>query len=248
LLVAELEKGCRDSYNFYAIIQCMSLDDLKIEYRISPRRKSIGIMVTEEARVVVTIPRGTSRENLQRALEKHEAWIARKVAERRAAWGRLKAGEAYLLGKAFRLAVLHGAAGAINLNGEEIRVPLPDGDDLWSRLAAWYAVQALALLGERVKHFGSSMNLMPGPMELRSWKRRWGECHPDGTLKFNWRLILCPPDVIDYVVVHELAHLKVPGHNPRFWAQVARVLPDYAGRRRWLNRYGAPFLLWRVGS
>ena len=126
----------------------MPLDDLKIEYRISPRRKSIGIMVTEEGRVVVTIPRGTSSENLQRALEKHEAWIARKVAERRAAWGRLKAGEAYLLGKAFRLAVLHGAAGAINLNGEEIRLPLPDGDDLWSRLAAWYAERALALLDE----------------------------------------------------------------------------------------------------
>ena len=51
----------------------------------------------------------------------------------------------------------------------------------------------------------------------KGWKRRWGECHPDGTLKFNWRLIMCPPAVIDYVVVHELAHLKVPGHNPRFW-------------------------------
>ena len=83
-------------------------------------------------------------------------------------------------------------------------------------------------------------------MELKGWKRRWGECHPDGTLKFNWRLILCPPVVIDYVVVHELAHLKVAGHNPRFWGQVAKVLPDYAARRRWLNREGAPFLLWRA--
>ena len=94
-------------------------------------------------------------------------------------------------------------------------------------------------------HFAASMGLTPGPVELKGWKRRWGECHPDGTLKFNWRLIMCPAAVIDYVVVHELAHLKVPGHNPRFWGQVARVLPDYAVRRRWLNREGAPFLLWR---
>ena len=82
-------------------------------------------------------------------------------------------------------------------------------------------------------------------MELKDWKRRWGECHPDGTLKFNWRLIMLPPEVIDYVVVHELAHLKVPGHNPRFWGQVATLLPDYASRRRWLNRAGAPFLRWQ---
>jgi predicted metal-dependent hydrolase len=219
-----------------------------IEYKISPRRKSIGIMVTAEGRVVVTMPRGTSRENLQRALDKHEAWMARKVAERRAALSRLKDGEAYLIGKAFRLVVLHGAAGAVSLNGEEIRVPLPEGDDLWSRLVGWYAQRAFTLLQDRVKHFGSTMDLAPGPMELKSWKRRWGECHPDGTLKFNWRLILCPPEVIDYVVVHELAHLKVPGHNPRFWAQVARVLSGYATHRRWLNRYGTPFLLWRAGS
>ncbi len=101
-------------------------------------------------------------------------------------------------------------------------------------------------LQERVSHFGARMGLTPGPVALKEWKRRWGECHPDGTLKFNWRLIMCPPAVIDYVVVHELAHLKVPGHNPRFWGQVAKVLPDYAARRRWLNREGAPFLLWRA--
>ena len=57
---------------------------------------------------------------------------------------------------------------------------------------------------------------------------------------------MCPPAVIDYVVVHELAHLKVAGHNPRFWGQVAKVLPDYAARRRWRNREGSPFLLWRA--
>ena len=225
-----------------------NLHEIDIEYRLSPRRKSIGIMVTAEGRVVVTMPRGTSKENLARALEKHEAWILRKVAERRAALSRLKDGEAFFLGKAFRLAVLPSAKGAINLNGPEIRVPLPQGDDLWSRLVGWYAQRAFSLLAERVQHFSGSMNLTPGPVQLKSWKRRWGECHPDGTLKFNWRLILCPPEVIDYVVVHELAHLKVPGHNPRFWAQVAQVLPDYASRRQWLNRYGTPFLLWRAGS
>ena len=204
-----------------------NLKTLDIEYRVSPRRRSIGIMVTTEGKVVVTLPRGATQESLALALEKHRAWIEAKVAERQAAWGQIKAGEAYFLGEAFRLTVLKGATGTVTLNGPEIRVPLPKGADLWSRLVAWYAERAYTRLQARVAHFAAAMGLSPGPVELKGWKRRWGECHPDGTLKFNWRLILCPPAVIDYVVVHELAHLKVAGHNPRFWGQVAKVLPDY---------------------
>ncbi len=192
----------------------MEFEDLDIEYRLSPRRQSIGIMVTTEGKVVVTLPRGASRDSLARALEKHRAWIEAKVAERQAAWGQIKAGEAYFLGEAFQLTVLRGAMGAITLNGPEMRVPLPAGADLWSRLVAWYAERAFTRLQARVAHFAASMGLSPGPVELKGWRRRWGECHPDGTLKFNWRLIMCPAAVIDYVVVHELAHLKVAGAQP----------------------------------
>ncbi|OGR29675.1 MAG: hypothetical protein A2139_10535 [Desulfobacca sp. RBG_16_60_12] len=222
----------------------MKLADLDIEYRVSPRRKSIGLMVTTEGKVVVTLPRGASQASLARALEKHGAWIERRVAERQAAWGRLKEGEAHFLGQPYRLTAVGGTPGAVSLDGGEIRVALDAGADLWAQLTAWYREEAFRLLRERVSHWGAKMGLAPGPVALKEWKRRWGECHPDGQLRFNWRLILCPPAVIDYVVVHELAHLLVAGHNPRFWGQVAKVLPDYAARRRWLNREGAPFLLW----
>ena len=87
----------------------MEFSDLDIEYRLSPRRKSIGIMVTTEGKVVVTLPRGASKESLAQAFTKHRAWIEAKVAERQAAWGQLKEGEAYFLGEAFRLTVLRGA-------------------------------------------------------------------------------------------------------------------------------------------
>jgi predicted metal-dependent hydrolase len=218
---------------------------LDIEYRRSSRRKSIGIQVTTEGKVVVTLPRGASRESLARALEKHRSWIERRVAERQAAWEQLKEGEAFFLGQPYRLTKSGETTGAVSLNGKDLRVPRLGGADLWPRLQSWYREQALRLLQERVAHFAAQMGLEPGPVALKEWKRRWGECHPDGALKFNWRLILCPPAVIDYVVVHELAHLLVAGHNPRFWGRVAKVLPDYAARRRWLNRTGAPFLLWQ---
>ena len=160
----------------------VDLNDLDIEYRVSPRRRSIGIMVTTEGKVVVTLPRGASRESLARALEKHRAWIEAKVAERQAAWGQIKAGEAYFLGEAFRLTVLRGATGAVTLNGPEIRVPAADrGRSLAPvgrlvRRAGLYAASGPG--GPFCRLYGS----FPGPVELKGWKRRWGECHPDGTL------------------------------------------------------------------
>ena len=101
------------------------LNGLDIEYRVSPRRKSIGIMVTTEGKVVVTLPRGASKESLAQALTQHRAWIEAKVAERQAAWGRLKEGEAYFLGQAVPAHRGAGGPGAVSLNGDEIRVPLP---------------------------------------------------------------------------------------------------------------------------
>lgn len=77
---------------------------------------------------------------------------------------------------------------------------------------------------------------------LSAWVTPLDQAH----LRFNWRLIMLPPEIIDYVVVHELAHLLAPGHNPRFWNVVAAVLPNWQKRRQWLNRYGSPFLLWQA--
>ena len=134
------------------------------------------------------------------------------------------------------------------LKDGEIRVRPGADASLWPQLRAWLSRRAEGLINERVAHYAPPMGLKVRPGEMREWRRRWGECHPDGHLRFNWRLIMLPPSIIDYVVVHELAHLLAPGHNPRFWGVVAAVLPDYQARRQWLNRYGSPFLLWEPGK
>jgi predicted metal-dependent hydrolase len=222
-------------------------DDLEIEYKFSRRRKHIGLMVTAVGKLVVTSPAGTSRDTIARALDHHRAWIARKTAARQAAWEPLKDGVAFFLGKPYRLRAVRAAAAPVELGREEMRVALAAAaQDPWKVLKSWYRLQAESLIRARVDYYGAQMRLTVGPVEMREWKRRWGECHPDGKLRFNWRLVMLPPEVVDYVVVHELAHLKVPGHNPRFWREVAAVLPDYAGRRQWLDHAGTPFLLWQA--
>lgn len=226
----------------------MQVDGLELILKWSRSRRTIGLTVTTEGKLVVSAPRGTSRESIAQALEKHRPWIEGKIAERKEAWRRLPAGAVFFLGQPYPLKVTPGAPASVNLELGGVRLRLPgEIAGLWPLLQDWYQREAESLIRARVDHYAARLDVAVGQLEVRHWQRRWGECRPHqgGILRFNWRLILLPPEVLDYVVVHELVHLKVSGHNSRFWRQVVQVLPDYAARRRWLNRWGAPFLLWQ---
>ena len=82
------------------------------------------------------------------------------------------------------------------------------------------------------------MGVTYGRISIRSAKTRWGSCSSEGDLNFHWKLVLMPPEVLDYVVVHELAHRKEMNHSRKFWAEVKNVLPDYEKRRKWLKEFG----------
>jgi predicted metal-dependent hydrolase len=224
----------------------INLEDLEIEYRFSPRRKSIGLMVTAEGKLVITAPQGTPGSKISQAIAHHRGWIEQKASERQAAWARLEEGTVFFLGRPYRLSPAQNGRDPVVLKDGEIRVRPGANGSLWPPLRTLLIRRAEALINERLAHYAPPMGLKTRPGEMREWRRRWGECHPDGHLRFNWRLIMLPPSIIDYVVVHELAHLLAPGHNPRFWGVVAAILPDYKARRQWLNQYGSPFLLWEA--
>lgn len=101
---------------------------------------------------------------------------------------------------------------------------------------AW---QAKAALPPRVKYYAAAMGVTHGRITIRCQTSRWGSCSAAGNLSFNCLLMLSPPEVQDYVVVHELAHRKQMNHSPAFWAEVAAVLPDYPERKRWLREQGS---------
>ena len=225
----------------------INLEDLEIEYRFSPRRHSIGLMVTAEGKLVVAAPRGTPKAHIARAVAQHRDWIEQKATERQEAWGRLKEGTVYFLGRPYRLAVANNGREPVVLKDGEIRVqPGPGRVSVAGACAPGSCAGRTPIFRTGLAHYAPEMGVKARSAEMREWRRRWGECHPDQAhLRFNWRLIMLPPEIIDYVVVHELAHLLAPGHNPRFWGVVAAILPDYQARRRWLNQYGSPFLLWQ---
>lgn len=101
-----------------------------------------------------------------------------------------------------------------------------------------YRREAREKLGQRTAYFARLMGVSYGRITIRAAKTRWGSCSGAGNLNFHWKLVLMPPQVLDYVVVHELAHRKEMNHSPAFWAEVEKILPDYKERRRWLKTYG----------
>lgn len=109
------------------------------------------------------------------------------------------------------------------------------------------ANQALEVIPERVAYFAEIVGVTYGRITIRNQKSRWGSCSSKGNLNFNCLLMLMSPDVLDYVVVHELCHRKEMNHSPQFWAEVRKVLPDYEKQKLWLKEHGDEIMMRMTG-
>ncbi|MGE5280207.1 MAG: M48 family metallopeptidase [Deltaproteobacteria bacterium] len=107
----------------------------------------------------------------------------------------------------------------------------------------WYTHRAHETLGGRVAHFAPTMNLFPKKVRIRDTRSRWGSCSHRDVINFSWRMMALPSGVIDYIVVHELAHIREKNHGPAFWRLVASFVPDHKTHRAWLRLHTRSFLL-----
>ena len=130
--------------------------------------------------------------------------------------------------------------------GDEYRLTLPEPDSdaaVRAALRSTLSEMALRRIRERLEYYAPRVGRSPGRVTIREQKSRWGSCSGKGNLNFNWKLIMAPPEVLDYVVVHELCHLREFNHSPRFWALVAAQLPDYEVWKRWLKAHAEDLYL-----
>lgn len=206
---------------------------------IRSRRRTVSIEITPGAALVVRAPLRAPDTWIQEILEGKRGWIEKKMAEMRARPSpgvrQFCDGEEFLfLGKPFALAVLAGSDAGITLADRlyigEARLP-----ECRNLLQAWYTRKAAEILPVRVAGVAAILDYVPKKIRITDASRRWASCSSTGTLSFSWRLVLAPPEVIDYVVVHELVHLRQPDHSDRFWKKVGEAMPGYAEHRRWLR-------------
>lgn len=128
----------------------------------------------------------------------------------------------------------------VELEGEKMRIHTPDTSPAWLRgsLERWYMKQAHVIFPVRVMHYQQMTGGVVKAIHIKDQKTRWVSCSSLHNLNFNWRLLMAPPEVLDYVVVHELCHLTHMNHSREFWNMVERVMPEYKERRKWLREQG----------
>ncbi|MHB8074821.1 M48 family metallopeptidase [Desulfosporosinus fructosivorans] len=236
------------------------IDTTEIFYSIrrSHKAKYVSISIGENG-VHVVAPISMNDTEIISLVEKKRHWIINKYDKYHQRVLQLPverefvSGEKHLFkGNSYPLKVIDskGRFTKVNLtDGQllvEIKVGLPSDirrEEIRRHLEKWYIREARELILERLEFFSGIIGVKVNNVRLKNQKTRWGSCSQKGNLNFNWKLVMAPIEIVDYVVVHELCHLKQMNHSPRFWLLVENQIRDYKKMRKWLKENGAKLYL-----
>ena len=207
--------------------------------KASGRSRHLWLRVAPETGLVVTAPQGTSEPQVRAFLHQHRRWILRQLPRYADTPRRWPYGPT-LLYRGEPHAVLARPAASGHVERTEagqllVHARSPSVEGVRRVLHGWLKQEASRALGERVAALGERMGLTPKRIYVRTLRHRWGSCWPGGSVSFSYQLIMAPPHILDYVVIHELAHLREPNHSPRFWSLVSREHPTHRETRHLLH-------------
>ncbi len=216
--------------------------------RSKKRKKTLSLTVKPGGMVVIQAPYPVPRAEIDGFFQRKLPWIRQKMATlARQVHREMPGGEALAAGdQALLLGVPYPVIiNGINLNGGNLSFDgsrfilspcaAASGKD---SLRSWYQQTASSFLPDRVSVYEEIMGCNSRSVRISRARSRWGSCSADNRIALSWRLMMAPPAVIDYVVVHELAHIREKNHSPRFWSLVGNICPDYRNHRRWLRIEG----------
>ena len=209
--------------------------------RRSDRARRVRVVVEPTGAIEVVLPRRAREREAAAAVAELRPWIERRLAEAGALRERLaqRAGTLPFLGEDLVLQPVKGRVRA-HRRGDVLLVP--DGDAK-PAIERWYRRMARDEVVPRLDDAAAALGVTYRSVRIANQRTRWGSCSTTGAMSFNWRLLLGPEEVLDYVVWHEACHLAVMDHSPRFWSLLEQHRPDYKEPRRWLRRNGATLVL-----
>ena len=226
-----------------------TFEDAPITLRRTGRKKSISLAVRDGC-VAILAPQQVPDSEIQELVARKAAWLRRKLAKyaevKRLTTRAFVDGETFMfLGERYPLQVRNGPKARAELEADAFVVHVRRSHSTERRARSiraaflrWYKAEAATLIEDRVRRYAARMNLSPGQLSFRDYTSMWGKCTGDGNLSFNWKLVMAPLGIVDYVVVHELAHLRFLNHSAEFWSVVETAMPDYRLRRKWLKDHG----------
>jgi len=215
----------------------------------SSKRNTFLVEIKRDGSLVVRVPEGSSVEAIQRAIDSKMRWILKQRAEiyKLDISDKPKKfvdGEKFLyLGVVYPLSVDGSCGTHFVFDGEKFILSQEHQSRARDIFVEWYRECAERHIAEKVKRFSAQYNISFDRIVITNAGRRWGSCNSNGILRFSWRLAMAPQDIIDYVVVHELVHIKHLNHSRAYWQEVTNILPDFKQRKRWLFRNGHRFIL-----
>ncbi|MFM2390741.1 MAG: hypothetical protein RLZZ437_2296 [Pseudomonadota bacterium] len=219
---------------------------IEITLRRSARSRRFSLRVSRaDGRVTLTLPPRAREGEAMAFVATQEAWLRRALAGLPVVTG---VGIGSLLPVEGRLLTVQSGPGrVVRIDGEALLVP-GDAAQAGRRVCAFLKALARTRLVAASDRYAALAGRRFAAVTLRDTRTRWGSCTAQGALMFNWRLVMAPPDVLDYVAAHEVAHLIEMNHSPAFWAVVARLRPDWKRQRDWLRSHGGDLQAYRFGD
>ena len=207
----------------------------------SRRRRHIHLVLDERDGLQIRTPWDTSIDEVESLIARQTDWVRRALAlheHRQTERAQLVNGVRLpLIDDELELALGVGRRPRVSRRGNLLMVQVPEPQDELIRdaLERWYREQAKILLSERLNNLAEQHGFSPGAVTIRGQRRRWGSCNSQGDINLNWRLLLLPSELVDYVLMHELCHLEHMDHSHAFWGAVRRRMPDYEARLAQVN-------------
>jgi predicted metal-dependent hydrolase len=218
-------------------------DDLTYRIRRSDRARRVRVLVDPHDGVEVVLPRRSPASAAPAAIAELRPWIEARLAAGQAARDAVAARGAGVpyLGRELTVRPQAGRT-RVHRRGDELLVPA-DPTARYAAVERWYRRAARDEIAPRLDDAVAALRCSYTKLTIRNQRTRWGSCSSSGAMSFNWRLLLAPEPVLDYVVWHEACHLRVMDHSPRFWELVGTHCPDYPEHRRWLQREGSTLVI-----
>lgn len=215
--------------------------NIPYQIKISKRAKRI-ILRVKSAKLIVVTPKEISEHRVSKLIAENKDWILSTIEEQQDS---LKVGitisdgsEITIMDKAYSVRLLHNQSSAkTSFIDTELVINSPDNSHV-TELIRWLRKRYKKIISTRVQTYAKTFGYEVVKVTLRDQSTRWGSCSTNGTISLNWRLIFAPTAVLDYVIIHELAHLKHMNHSKDFWSEVERMMPDYKTYKRWLRQNG----------